>query len=213
MSDLETRARIHAALAEPVRLAIMDAVRRSDRTPSSLAADLAVGPSLLAHHLHTLEEVGLVQRVRSSGDGRRRYVRWTGRWLEDPVRPRVRLREPVVFVCQANSARSQLAAALWRKHTGSAARSAGTRPADRVHPGAVAAAARVGLDLSGAVPTHLKPRDLAAWVVTVCDEAYEALPPDRVEIHWSTPDPIIDATPAAFDAALAALDHRIRSVT
>ena len=54
---------------------------------------------------------------------------------------------PILFVCTHNSARSQLAAALWTATTGREALSAGTQPATRVHPGAVAAAARAGLVL------------------------------------------------------------------
>ena len=45
-----------------------------------------------------------------------------------------------LFVCTRNSARSQLAAALWRSLAGAPAESAGTHPADRVHPGAITAA-------------------------------------------------------------------------
>ena len=60
-----------------------------------------------------------------------------------------------MFVCTRNSARSQLAAALWEEMTEAPAVSAGTHPTARVHPGAVAAAKRVGLDLATAVPRTL----------------------------------------------------------
>ncbi|MEK8110491.1 hypothetical protein NKG94_51535 [Micromonospora sp. M12] len=39
-----------------------------------------------------------------------------------------------MFVCTRNSARSQLAAALWSDRAHTPAASAGTKPADRVHP-------------------------------------------------------------------------------
>ena len=42
-----------------------------------------------------------------------------------------------LFVCTHNSARSQLAATLWRRRTGAPATSAGTHPAREIHPGAV----------------------------------------------------------------------------
>ncbi|MEU0157140.1 low molecular weight phosphatase family protein [Micromonospora fulviviridis] len=54
----------------------------------------------------------------------------------------------VVFVCTRNSARSQLAAALWSGRTHIAAASAGTKPATRVPPYAVAVAHRRGLALN-----------------------------------------------------------------
>ncbi|MDZ5489736.1 arsenate-mycothiol transferase ArsC [Micromonospora sicca] len=53
-----------------------------------------------------------------------------------------------MFVCTRNSARSQLAAALWSDRTHTAAASAGTKPAERVHPRAVAVAHRHGLALN-----------------------------------------------------------------
>lgn len=51
-------------------------------------------------------------------------------------------------VCTQLGAVTQLAAALWQRLTGIAADSAGTAPAHRVHPGAVAAGRRIGLDRS-----------------------------------------------------------------
>jgi arsenate reductase len=74
------------------------------------------------------------------------------------------------------------------------ARSAGTRPADRVHPLAVKAMAESGVDISGGVPEVVdryldEPWDL---VVTVCDAAKESCPtfPRPVErMHISFDDP------------------------
>lgn len=113
-------------------------------------------------------------------------------------------------MCTHNSARSQLAAALWRAHTCGPASSAGTHPADRVHPGAVAAAARAGLDLDDSRPRMLDDRDTdAELVVTVCDRAHEEIRPPDSWLHWSVPDPVEVGTAEAFDAALAELDQRI----
>jgi protein-tyrosine-phosphatase len=119
-----------------------------------------------------------------------------------------------LFVCSANSARSQLAAVLWERTTGAPALSAGTHPAERVHPGAVAAAARAGLDLSRAAPRGLEDLDARpSLVVTVCDRAHEELDPDDRWLHWSVPDPVPAGTKAAFDATVAELGARIRAVT
>ncbi|MDX6419070.1 MAG: ArsR family transcriptional regulator, arsenate/arsenite/antimonite-responsive transcriptional, partial [Trebonia sp.] len=74
-SDLERRAAMHAALADPARLAITDTLADGDASPSELAAMLTVPSNLLAHHLRVLEEAGMVTRHRSEGDKRRSYLR------------------------------------------------------------------------------------------------------------------------------------------
>jgi protein-tyrosine-phosphatase/DNA-binding HxlR family transcriptional regulator len=213
-TEIERRAAVHAALGEPVRLAIVDELSSSDRAPSDLAARFGLAGNLLAHHLHVLEEVGLIERVVSAGDRRRRYVRLRHRGVIDMgvggVLPRT---GRALFVCTRNSARSPLAAALWRERTGDRAASVGTRPATRVHPGAAAAAKRAGLDLAGAHPRALDAGDLDAdIVVTVCDRAHEELDPPNDWLHWSIPDPVEAGTRRAFDAALAELDERIAAL-
>jgi len=215
-ASLEERAAIHAAVGEPVRLAIVDHLVRSDRTPSALAARFGLAGNLLAHHLDALERVGLIERVVSSGDRRRRYVRLRHQVLDgltSGTPPRAAGR--ALFVCTHNSARSPIAAALWRRRTGADATSAGTHPADQVHPGASAAARRAGLDLDPSGPRLLDPRDLADDVlaVTVCEQAHEQLDPGEHWLHWSTPDPVETGTRDAFDTALAELDARILDFT
>ena len=212
-ASVELRAARHAALGDAVRLRIIDELAVSDRAPVELRGRLGIESNLLAHHLDVLEDVGLINRSRSSGDGRRRYVH-LNRDVFDTVatRPHVRARR-ALFVCTANSARSQLAAALWRDLTGASADSAGTRPAARVHPGAVAAAKRAGLELAVAVPRSLASiRRRPALVITVCDQAYEELDAPAEWLHWSIPDPVPEGTKAAFDATLAELSDRIRAV-
>jgi arsenate reductase len=64
----------------------------------------------------------------------------------------------VVFACVHNAGRSQMAAAwfsLLADPTKARARSAGTKPAARVHPVVVEAMREVGIDLSDATPTVL----------------------------------------------------------
>ncbi|QGG94234.1 arsenate reductase/protein-tyrosine-phosphatase family protein [Actinomarinicola tropica] len=208
--DLEHRARRHAALGDPVRLRIVDELATSDRAPVELRQRLGIESNLLAHHLEVLESVGVVERHRSSGDGRRRYVHLVRRSLDDLVLRPSLAPGPALFVCTANSARSQLAAALWRARTGHDASSAGTHPAERVHPGAVHAARRAGLDLGDAVPQALEAAGAApALVVTVCDRAHEELSPSGEWLHWSVPDPVPDGSAKAFDAAVAELRTRI----
>lgn len=209
--SIERRAELHAALADPVRLAVIDELHRSDRSPGELVARLGIGPSLLAFHLDTLERVGLVERIVSSGDRRRKYVRLVGDELTTLRVEPPRTPGPVIFVCTRNSARSQLAAALWRAERGPAT-SAGTDPADHVAPGAVGAARRAGLDLGDATPRLLEPGDLDHRVITVCDRAHEHLPAEVPHWHWSIPDPIAIGTDVAFDRALALIRTRITSL-
>jgi protein-tyrosine-phosphatase len=112
-------------------------------------------------------------------------------------------------VCTANSARSQLAAALWHSITGARAVSAGTRPASRVHPGAVSAGRRAGVDLSGATPTALSAITRPGLTVTVCDRAHEELDATCDWLHWSVPDPVPAGTRTAFDETVDELRRRI----
>lgn len=212
---IEARAALHAALGEPARLAIVEELAISDRAPSVLSARFGLPGNLLAHHLDVLERVGLIERHVSAGDRRRRYVRLRRHALSDIALGRTAARRggPALFVCTQNSARSHLAAALWRERTGGPASSAGTHPARRVHPGAVAAARRAGLDLTGAHPRVLEPDDLDVdLVVTVCDRAHEELDPPPAWLHWSVPDPVEHGTRRAFDATLADLDERITTI-
>ena len=168
-TDLAERAAIFAALGEPVRLAIVDRLMTGDASPGQLAAEVGLGSNLLAHHLGVLEQAGVIRRLPSEGDHRRSYVTLrldspavlaatsTGDariWSEAVGR--------VVFVCTGNSARSQLAAAVWNHLSSIPAASAGTHPARRVHPRAVAVARRHGLDLANAAPAA-HPGCAARW--------------------------------------------------
>ena len=215
--SIARRAAIHAALADPHRLEIVDELAMSDRSPSELGASLGIGSNLLAHHLAVLEDVGLVERVASAGDGRRRYARLLPDALAVIAEPVATLvARHVLFVCTANSARSQLAALVWNARQEVPASSAGTRPAERVHPEAVRAAARAGLDLRAArtraVAQVAERPDL---VVTVCDIAREelrALPEDATLLHWSIPDPAREGSPSAFDHALDDITARVEAL-
>lgn len=215
--QLERRAEIHAALGDPVRLAVVDELLVSDRSPSELSSALGLHPPLLAFHLDTLERAGLVRRVRSSGDRRRRYVQLVAGSLDGIAITPTAPTAPVLFVCTHNSARSQLAAAIWQRDVGGVASSAGTHPADRVHPGAVAAARRAGLDLGDARPTLLTTSpdpQPDRHVVTVCDRAREDLGRSAWQPawHWSVPDPVEIGTDAAFDRALDLIRARISAL-
>jgi protein-tyrosine-phosphatase len=210
IGDLGRRAAMHAALADPARLAITDTLSDGDASPSELAAMLAMPSNLLAHHLRVLEEAGMVTRHRSEGDKRRSYLRLVPGSLDSLAARPARSARRVLFVCTANSARSHLAAALWRRASTVPAASAGTRPAGAIAPGAIDAAARRRLPLPRLRPRHVSDvRHDGDLIVTVCDLAHEELGA-QAAVHWSVPDPVPADTPEAFDAALDELGRRVR---
>lgn len=209
---IERRAAAHAALGDAARLRIVDRLRLGDAAPSELAALLGMPSNLLAHHLRTLERSGLVVRQRSEGDGRRTYLRLVPAALDlVALAPQVTPAR-VVFVCTANSARSQLATALWRRTSRVGTASAGTHPADRIAPETLATARRHGLPLPRRRPLRLE--DVLTdgdLVVTVCDRAHEELG-GRSELHWSIPDPVRIGTAKAFDTAFDDISTRVTNL-
>ncbi len=207
---IEERAKVHAAMADPIRLAIVDELGESDRSPTELGRSLGISSNLLAHHLRVLEQQAVVERRRSIGDGRRAYVHLRVDRLEETIVRPTYLAESVVFVCTRNSARSQLAAAMWNR-TGPSVRaeSAGTHPNGRVHPGAIRIGRERGLDLTGAVPRLLDPVSASdELIVTVCDQAREELA-GRVTLHWSVRDPVVIDTHDAFKSAADEISWRV----
>ena len=204
------RVQVHAALADAGRLAIVDRLLMGDASPSELQRVVSMSSSLLAHHLAVLEGAGILRRVRSEGDRRRTYLHLIPASLDLLVPSAALQAERVVFVCTQNSARSQLAVAVWNRRSRLPAASAGTQPAARVHPGAVAAAARHDLTMRPRRPRHLDevvlPTDL---IVAVCDNVHEELPPQAARLHWSITDPVRAGGARAFDRALDELVARI----
>ncbi len=67
------------------------------------------------------------------------------------------MKPSVLFVCVHNAGRSQMAAGLLGHLAGDRieVRSAGTEPADRINPAAVAAMAEIGIDITAATPRVL----------------------------------------------------------
>ncbi|MFS8099336.1 helix-turn-helix domain-containing protein [Lentzea alba] len=208
-SSVVARARLHAVLGEPARLAIVDRLLLGDASPGEIGKELGLPSNLLAHHVKLLEQAGVVDRTRSEGDHRRSYLRLRPDMLTGLVPAGVLQVPRVVFVCTHNSARSQLALALWKRRSPVPAACAGTQPAQRVHPLAVVAAKAHGVSLARARTAHvsdvLRPDDL---VVAVCDNAHEELAmPER--LHWSVPDPSRIGTDEAFDTAFRDLADRV----
>ena len=99
----------------------------------------------------------------------------------------------VLFVCKQNAGRSQMSDALFQRAARGRheSRSAGTRPAEHVHPVVAEALRELGIDISGNRPQMLTD-DLAQWadlVVTMgCGDECPYIPGKRY-IDWDLVDP------------------------
>jgi arsenate reductase (thioredoxin) len=107
-------------------------------------------------------------------------------WEPDP-------RPEVLFVCVHNAGRSQMAAALLEHHARGrvGVRSAGSEPAQALHPAVIEAMAELGIDLSEERPKRLSDEAVreADVVVTMgCGDACPVLPGRRY-LDWELPDP------------------------
>ena len=121
----------------------------------------------------------------------------------------------VLFVCHQNAGRSQISEALFQRAAGDRhdARSAGTRPAEQVHPAVVEAMREVGIDLSQKRPAPLTD-DLARWadvVVTMgCGDECPVIP-GKTYVDWDLSDPA--GKPLDQVRALRVdLDRRVRQL-
>ncbi|MFA4929093.1 MAG: arsenate reductase ArsC [Patulibacter sp.] len=100
----------------------------------------------------------------------------------------------VLFVCLQNAGRSQISEALFTRAVdgaGHRARSAGTTPAEHVHPEVITVMDELGIDLRDRVPQRLT-QELAEWadvVVTMgCGDACPYVPGVRY-LDWKLEDP------------------------
>jgi arsenate reductase (thioredoxin) len=136
------------------------------------------------------------------------------------VRPNGRVFR-VLFLCTGNSARSQMAEAVVN-HRGQGrfrAESAGSQPAARVNPRAIAVLEEAGIPWRGHQPRGLEGLAGEEWdlVITVCDNAREAcpiFPGQPVVAHWTMTDPAAvegseTGKQKAFREALALIARRV----
>jgi protein-tyrosine-phosphatase len=107
----------------------------------------------------------------------------------------------VLFVCQANAVRSQMAEG-WLRQVGEGlfeVRSAGLVPGT-VSSTAIATMEKAGIDISGQASTQITPAHLewADYIITLSDAVIpfvRPVPPDTVHLHWPIPNP--DGLPEA----------------
>lgn len=219
-------------LADETRWQIVRSLRSSDRLVGELAEQTELAQNLVSYHLGVLRQAGLVQLHKSDADARASYYgldlaaltalhRQLGAALavDGVAAPDAPPARTVVFLCRANSARSQIAEG-WLRQLGDGrmtVRSAGTQPR-ALHPLAERVMAEVGVDIGH---QHAKHVDALAHlapdiVVTVCDIAREACTVWQrasTRLHWSIADPVavVDADEqlAAFRATRDALRQRV----
>ncbi len=127
----------------------------------------------------------------------------------------------ILFLCVANSARSQMAEGLARKILGERAEvsSAGSEPAS-VNPQAIEAMAEIGIDITGQHSKSVDTIDLSGLdlVVTLCAEEVCPILPGHVRrMHWPIADPVVEdaaeGTPQArFRAARDLIHEKIEAL-
>jgi ArsR family transcriptional regulator, arsenate/arsenite/antimonite-responsive transcriptional repressor / arsenate reductase (thioredoxin) len=230
----------------PIRWSLLTRLARSDYRVQELGAWLHLPQNLVSYHLGQLRAGKLVTERKSSADERSVYYsldleRFRTLYFQagEQLHPALadvdvgpgkeaRLDEPpptllrVLFLCTRNSARSQMAEALLRHLSRGRieALSAGSHPAEQVHPLAVRAMEHLGIEMGQAHPKHFdrfRDQHFDA-IVTVCDRVREVCPvfPDDPErMHWSFPDPaevegVEDDQYHAFEQTAMQLVTRIR---
>lgn len=105
----------------------------------------------------------------------------------------------ILFLCVANSARSQIAEGLARKELGSNhnIQSAGSEPSGTVNPLAIEVMKEIGTDLSNHQSKSIDDLDKAFldkldYVITLCaEEVCPVLPSKAKKLHWPNPDPAV----------------------
>jgi ArsR family transcriptional regulator, arsenate/arsenite/antimonite-responsive transcriptional repressor / arsenate reductase (thioredoxin) len=228
-------------VAHPLRWRLLRELIHSDRAVWELTERLDAPQNLVSYHLRQLRDGGLVRSRRSAADGRDTYyaidlascerqLRATGAALHPAfVTTAISLtpdkadpdRRQVLFLCTGNSARSQMAEALVERMSGGAveAASAGSH-LKPLHPNAIRAMRKRGIDISGNRTKHLDEFVSHRFdvVITLCDRVREICPEFASHpalVHWSMPDPAgagptNRASYPAFERTAAELETRIR---
>jgi arsenate reductase len=124
------------------------------------------------------------------------------------------MKRKVLILCTGNSCRSQMAEAIVNDRRGDSwqAFSAGTQPANQVHPKAIQALAEIGINHNGTKPKHIEAFLGQAFdlIITVCDDAAENCPmwPGQGRrVHIGFPDP---AKASGTDAEIIAVFRQVR---
>jgi ArsR family transcriptional regulator, arsenate/arsenite/antimonite-responsive transcriptional repressor / arsenate reductase (thioredoxin) len=219
-------------LADDTRWKLVAALRYGDLQVGELVQRLGLSQNLVSYHLGILRQASLVRVHRSDADARVSYYALdltALRALYAQIGAELQIAEPsaplslgraptVVFLCTANSARSQIAEG-WLRHLSGGralALSAGTHP-QALHPLAAQAMGEVGVEIG---QQRAKPvADLLDTrpdiIVTVCDIAREGYSPWAAiphQLHWSIPDPLRAPAITSFRSVRDALRVRVEGM-
>lgn len=125
------------------------------------------------------------------------------------------MKRRVLFVCTANSARSQMAEALLRHMAGDRfeVASAGTEPTEP-HPMALQVLSEAGIPVEGLHSKQLEDLKCQHWdyVITLCEKAANecgTVCQPAQQIAWDFPDPVPSNRHATFALTLKELKERI----
>lgn len=114
-------------------------------------------------------------------------------WEAEAERIRAAAPRHVLFLCVANSARSQMAEGIARSLAppGVKVSSAGSAPS-RLNPLAVRALAEIGIDIAGQRSKHvdeIPPGDVDVVVTLCAEEVCPVFLGKALRVHWGLPDP------------------------
>lgn len=123
-------------------------------------------------------------------------------WMDEAEQIAARRPRGLLFLCVANSARSQIAEAVASLlvPAGTSLFSAGSQPSEWIRPESVTVMAELGVDIEWNRCKHVDeiPTDMVDTVITLCDEeSCPAFLGDAHRVHWGLPDPAADEGDAA----------------
>ena len=197
-------AAIFSALGDPVRLQLAVFIHRCAPNPvcaCSFPEVFDLSRSTISHHLTKLVNAGILERVKR---GKWAYYSIAepfdaslltsieAKFIDHHQHAEDRPMKTILFACTKNAGRSQMAAAIAQQLAGTnlTILSAGTDPADDVHPEVREALAEIDLE-PHSQPEKLDPSTVKAsdWVITMgCGESCPIFPGTTYE-DWNIPDP------------------------
>lgn len=124
----------------------------------------------------------------------------------------------ILFLCVANSARSQIAEGLAKNILGDQfwIESAGSKPSGVVHSSAIAVLKEKEIDISkhhSKSFTELSSEFMASlrYVITLCkEESCPFINSNAVYLHWPMPDPAVSSNTEEFKTVRDSIETKIR---
>lgn len=202
-------ASIFAALSDVTRLQVALFIYRCSPNPvcaCSFPEVFNISRSTISHHLTKLVNAGILGREQQgkwayysiASDFDTQFLDVVAKHVpQQTTRRKEAAVTKILFACRQNAGRSQMAAAIAQELAASDViiMSAGTEPAEEVHPEVRDALAEIGLE-PFAQPEKLDPTKvkMADWVITMgCGESCPIFPGTHYE-DWEVADPSEEPT-------------------